>query len=123
MTLLASGWIGGETIALKSATIALKTAYGALAIQSLDSKPIMESRSILVSMSAQTLPAQGGATTIRSEPIIGHVTFKARPGLAAYANFGDGRRKQIPVHYENGAYRLDLDAGLGTYWIVFRDAS
>ena len=122
MTQLASGWIGGESITLTSAKVSLKTPYAALAVQSLDSKPITDSRSILVSMAAQSFPAQGGVTTIRSEPIIGQVTFKAPPGLAAYAHFGDGRQKEIPVPYENGAYQLNLDAGLGTYWIVFRDA-
>ena len=64
---------------------------------------ITDSRSILVSMAAQSFPAQGGVTAIRSEPIIGQVTFKAPPGLAAYAHFGDGRQKQIPVPYENGS--------------------
>lgn len=122
MTQLASGWIGGETITLKSATISLKTAYGGLAVQSLDTKPITESRSILVSMAAQTLPAKGDNTSIRSEPISGKVSFMAPPGLAAFASFGDGRQKPFPAPYENGAYHLNLDAGLGTYWIVFRDA-
>ena len=41
---------------------------------------------------------------------------------AAFAHFGDGRQKEIPVPYVNGAYQLALDASLGTYWIVFRDA-
>jgi hypothetical protein len=121
MTQLASGWIGGESITLTSSKVSLKTPYAALAVQSLDSKPISDSRSILVSMAAQSFPAQGGVTTIRSEPIIGQVTFRAPPGLVAFAHFGDGRRKKIPVPYENGAYRLALDASLGTYWIVFRD--
>ena len=93
MTQLASGWIGGESITLTSAKVSLKTPYAALAVQSLDSKPIADSRSILVSMAAQSFPAQGGVTAIRSEPIIGQVTFKAQPGLAAYAHFGDGRQK------------------------------
>jgi hypothetical protein len=121
MTQLASGWIGGESITLKSATVALRTAYASVAVQSVDSKPITDSRSILVSMAAQTLPPQKGATAVRSEPIIGELTFKAPPGLSAYANSGDGRQKQIPVSYENGAYHLALEASLGTYWIVLRD--
>ncbi|MDP1699409.1 MAG: hypothetical protein Q8L53_00410 [Aestuariivirga sp.] len=122
LTQLASGWIGGESITLSNARVSLKTAYASLAVQSLDSKPIAESRSILVSMAAQTLPQQKGATAIRSEPIIGEVTFKAPPGLMAHAQFGDGRQKQVPSRYENGSYHLALDASLGAYWIAFRDA-
>ena len=122
MTQLASGWIGGESVVLTSAKISLKTPYAVLAVQSLDSKPIRDSRSILVSMAAQSFPAQGNVKAIRSEPITGMVAFKALPGLAAYAQFGDGRQKLIPVRYENGSYHLALDASLGTYWIAFRDA-
>ncbi|HUQ38278.1 MAG TPA: hypothetical protein VM144_18055 [Aestuariivirga sp.] len=122
MTQVASGWIGGETITLKSATISLTTAHGALAIQSLDSMPITESRSILISMAAQTLLAKGDNESIQSEPIIGQIRFKAPPGLAAYAQLGDGRQKRIHAPYENGAYNLVLDAELGTYWIAFRNS-
>jgi hypothetical protein len=122
MTQLASGWIGGVGITLTSAQVSLKTPYAALAVQSLDSKPIVESRSILVSMAAQSFPAQGTFTTIRSEPIVGTLSFKAPPGLAAYTQFGDGRQKQIQVPYENGRYQLLLDSSLGTYWILFRNS-
>jgi hypothetical protein len=123
LTQLASGWLGGESIVLTNARVSLRTAYASLAVQSLDSKPIADSRSILVSMAAQSLPPQQGATAIRSEPIIGEVMFKAPRGLVAYAHFGNGRRKQIPARYENGSYHLALDASLGTYWIAFQDAS
>jgi hypothetical protein len=122
MTQLASGWIGGESIALSSAKVALKTSYSAIAVQSLDSKPIKDSRSILVSMAAQSFPAQEGNKSIRTEPVSGMVAFIAPPGLAAYAQFGDARQKQIQVPYKDGSYQLALDASLGTYWIVFRDA-
>ncbi len=121
MTQLASGWIGGETFTLKSVTIAIKTAYASLAIQSLDSKPIEESQSILISMAAQTIPAWGDFKSNRSEPVLGKLAVKARPGLVAYAAFGDGRLKPLSVRYGNGAYNLNLDATLGTYWIVLRD--
>ncbi|MBZ0262565.1 MAG: hypothetical protein K8F90_18435 [Hyphomicrobiales bacterium] len=121
-TQLVSGWIGGESIALTNARVSLKTPYAAVAVQSLDSKPVKESRSILVSMAAQSFSARGDGTAIRSEPIIGEVAFKARPGLVAYAKFGNGRQKQIQVAYVDGSYRLSLDASLGTYWVAFQDA-
>lgn len=121
MTQLASGWVGGESISLTNAKVSLKTPYAALAVQSLDSKPITDSRSILVSMTAQSFPAKGSVTATRSEPIIGEVSFRAPHGLAAYAQFGDGRQRQIPAPFENGSYHLALDASLGTYWIAFRD--
>jgi hypothetical protein len=120
MTQLASGWIGGESFTLKSSKIDIKTANAAVAIQSLDSKPIANSRHILVSMAAQTMPAWKDNKTIRSEPVIGTVKFEAPPGLVGYAVFGDGRQKPFAASYENGSYRLALDSALGTYWIVFK---
>ena len=73
-------------------------------------------------MAAQSFPAKGAIKAIRSEPITGEVSFKAPAGLTAYAQFGDGRQKVIAAAYESGSYKLSLDASLGTYWIVLRDA-
>jgi hypothetical protein len=115
---VASGWIGGRSVALKSMTANVSTPYAVIALQSLDAQPIPQSGRLLLSMTAQSRPAITGQLPYLSEPVEGTLTFKGRTGLKAYARQHDGSRVPLSaLTYNDGTYTLELVAGLRTFWI------
>ena len=116
----ASGWIGGETISLANVSMAMKTAFASVSVQSLDQQPIAESAKILVSLAAQTDLSGGKPKKTLSEPVTGHLAIEARPGLHAFALFDDGLAREIPSVYADGRYNLDLDEKLKTLWVILK---
>jgi hypothetical protein len=119
-TQAAMGWIGGRAIALKDVEIAAETRNATVAVQSLDDKPINTSRSILISLGARSVP-QGTNQPFRSEPVVGRMSIRAVPGLKVYRQHGLARDiREVPATYEGGAYRIQLDRNLASYWLMLR---
>jgi hypothetical protein len=119
-TQAAMGWIGGKKISLRDVEIDITTRNATIAVQSLDSQPIVSSAALMISMGARSIPDHGG-TAFHSEPIVGHLIIHARPGLKFYRHDGNIQLEaQIPASYADGRYRIELESGLKTYWLVMK---
>lgn len=115
---LVSGWLGGRSIKLKNVGLTIETPNAFVAVQSLDGASIGQSSKILVTLAAQSLPAAGNRLPFLSEPVQGMLSVTAKPGLKAFALFGDGERREVEANFERGVYNLALDASLKTFWIL-----
>ena len=74
---IAMGWIGGKQISLADVDITVTTRNATVAVQSLDQMNISESRSILISLGARSVPESGNRMPFHSEPVVGHLTIRA----------------------------------------------
>jgi hypothetical protein len=120
-TQAAMGWIGGKQINLANVDITATTRNATVAVQSLDGKNIDESRAILVSLGARSVPRSENQLPFYSEPVIGRVMIRANEGLKLYRRNGPAKEeREIPAPYENGRYHINLDRDLGTYWLVLK---
>ena len=52
-----------------------------------------------------------------SEPVEGEVFIQAPEGLMLYKRDKRGKKKEIPMRYEDGRYHINLDKSLETYWL------
>jgi hypothetical protein len=118
-TQAASGWIGGEKIALRDVRVEVAASKAVLAVTSLDDQPIRESRKILVTAIARVLPSTGGAFPFLSEPVTGTLHITAPDGMQVLALHPDGQRGDaLPATYADGAYTVELDGEHGTHWFL-----
>ena len=114
-----SGWIGGETIALRDVRVDLTTPKAVLAVTSLDDTPIRESRKLLVTAVARVLPSEGGTFPFLSEPVTGTLRITAPGEMKVVALQPDGQRgATLPATYADGAYTVELDGTTGTHWFM-----
>jgi hypothetical protein len=119
-TQAAMGWIGNEPIALPDVTFGIRTRNATVAVQSLDGAPIKQSSSLLISLSARSVPSSGNTLPFRSEPVLGQLTIHAPKGLRLFKRTLDQQEKEIPVDYRDGKYVIDLNALLGTSWLFLK---
>jgi len=119
-TQAATGWIGGKTISLADVEIDIATRNATVAVQSLDNNPIKTAIALIISLGARSIP-NANRTTYRSEPVVGHLTIRAKQGLRFYRRDGDIQMEtKIPATYANGRYRIELQPDLGTYWLFVK---
>ena len=117
----AMGWIGGKQIKLTDVSIAIVTRNATVAVQSLDGNNITNSRRILISLGARSVPESDGRLPYRSEPVIGHITIRAPKGLKLFKeNPSMADQQEILASNVNGHYEINLDRDLDTYWLVLR---
>jgi hypothetical protein len=116
MTQLAMGLIGGRTVRTADASFAVTAPEAAVALSSLDGKPLKDSGRILVSTSGRM--AVDGKRDFLSEPVAGTITLASTvPGLNLYALKGDGTRMDpIALTLKDGAYTIALPTDRGTHW-------
>jgi hypothetical protein len=87
-------------------------------VQSLDDRPISDSRHILISLGARSVPKSASELPFYSEPVEARLTVKAPKGLKLYKRvMPAGEMRQIAAPYIDGRYRIGLDKSLGTYWL------
>jgi hypothetical protein len=115
---IASGWIGGRSIALDNLSLQIKTANASVAVQSLDGTAISQSTRILISMAAQSVPEKRRKLPFLSEPIEGVLQIRAREGLSLFALNAVGNKKALEVNRINGKYIIPLDKKMRTYWLM-----
>lgn len=119
-TQAAMGWIGGKKITLGDVEFDITTRNATVAVQSLDDNSIGTAKSLMISLGARSIP-DSGHTAYRSEPVVGHLTIRAREGLKCFKREGDVLREtKIPASYADGRYRIELESNLGTYWLVMK---
>jgi hypothetical protein len=58
--------------------------------------------------------------TFRSEPVVGHLTIKAKSGLKLYEPDRAQAQIEIPASYADGRYHIELGPDVGTYWLLMR---
>jgi hypothetical protein len=83
----------------------------------LNEKPIRESRAILISLGARSMPNSAGELPFSSEPVEGQLIIRAPKGLRLHVRNG---AVQASSPYRDGRYRINLDRGLGTYWLMLK---
>jgi hypothetical protein len=119
-TQAAMGWIGGKTISLTDVEIDITTRNATVAVQSLDNNPIGTANAIMISLGARSIP-DANNTTFRSEPVVGHLTIRAKHGLKFYRRDGDIQMEtKITAAYANGRYQIELEPDIGTYWLFMK---
>jgi hypothetical protein len=119
-TQAAAGWIGGKTISLTDVEINVTTRNATVAVQSLDNKPISSADALLISLGARSIP-EANRTTYHSEPVIGHLTIRAKQGLKFYTRDGDIQMEtRIRVSYGNNRYRIELGPDIRTRWLLMK---
>ncbi|MGE3313543.1 MAG: hypothetical protein AB7O26_00415 [Planctomycetaceae bacterium] len=125
MTQAAHGRIGGHRIVLEDVTIEIQTPHAAVAVSSLDGKPIRESSKILVTAVARVHKdvsnQKNAGGDIYSEPVRGSVTIKGSAGLQIFPLAGDGVEGQrIESPAVSTAYHLSLTNSPATHWHLLR---
>ena len=117
-TQAAMGWIGGKKIALKDVDIAITTRNATVAVQSLDNEPIAKSKSLMLSLGAQSVPSAHNRLPFHSQPVTGRLAIRAPKGLKLYKrDAATSHKTEIPATFRNGRYEIDLGPNLGSYWL------
>jgi len=85
-------------------------------------KPINDSRHILISLGARSVPKSDRELPFYSAPVEGQLSVKAPKGLKLYKRANAGRRNAPDC---GALYRWDdtgigLDKSLATYWLFLR---
>jgi hypothetical protein len=115
------GWVGGRTISLTDIEAAVTTRNSLVAVQSLDAKPLRQSRQIMVSVAARSVPRSEKLLPYYSEPVEGSILIAAPAGLSlAVLDGRNGKLRQLPVSYEHGRYRISLDRSLQSCWLLLQ---
>lgn len=122
-TQAASGWIGGETIALADTEFAIDTPAATVAVTALDARPIAESGRLLVTLVAQAA-APGDRLPFLAEPVTGRVRvrvagpgYEARP-VSPAGVVGD----PVAASGDDGWLTLELDGSIRTHWFQLTPA-
>ncbi|OIQ99975.1 cellulase (glycosyl hydrolase family 5) [mine drainage metagenome] len=118
-TQAAMGWIGNELLVLPDVKFDIKTRNASVAVQSLDGLPISRSFSLMISLGAQSVPADN-ALPFRSEPVKGLLTIRARKGLKLFIRTIDHKEKYIPFEYIDEKYLINLENSLDTSWLFLK---
>ena len=115
------GRIGGRAIHLAAIDIAVRTAGATVVVQSLDDNAIDASDQILISLGSRSVPLPSGEARFSSEPVVGELAIRARKGMKLYPQRGASKDEPgIGIPYEDGRYKITLDPGLGTYWLILK---
>jgi len=123
-TQAAMGNLGGKRFTLTEVEMEISTRNAMVAVQSLDENAIRQSRSILISAGAGSMPAAGNSLPFLSEPIEGRILISAPAGLSLRAwDARAGKFRQVAVSHKQGRYLLTLDRTLRSSWLLLRSNS
>ncbi|MBX7084588.1 MAG: hypothetical protein K1X88_35610 [Nannocystaceae bacterium] len=123
---VASGWIGGATIALRDGWVALELPSATFALTSLDGAPLGESARILVTAVGQAQTGDAGRVPLRSEPVRGRFAIRSSrdlvaiplPARAASANTDLSTRVPLRPRREGALQVFSLQAPIETHWYL-----
>ncbi len=115
---IAAGWIGGKTVNLQDVSITLKTENAAIAVQSLEDKPITKAQRILISITAQALPNIPSRLPFYAQPLIGELKIKAQPNMNLYRLDREGKKQKILVKRQDGWYTIQLSQKIKSNWLL-----
>jgi hypothetical protein len=121
-TQAAMGWIGGEAFEFADVEFATPTRNATIAVQSLDGRPIRESRRILISLGGSSAPGANMQLPFHSEPVDVGLSIAAPPGLQLMArDTMSGAKRRVAYSYAAGRYRLKLQSSLHSRWLLLTD--
>lgn len=119
-TQAATGWIGGRSLELADVIFDISTPNASVAVQSLDGLAIPSAKTLLISLGARSVPADGNQLPFRSEPVVGTLRIRAQQGLKLYRRTLPGEEREVHTDYRDGRYVVTLDHALSTYWLVLK---
>jgi hypothetical protein len=121
MTQMVMGWIKGEPLRTADASFAIDVPKAAVALSSLDGRPLAQSRKVLISTIARM--AVGADNQVRTEPVAGTITLRsAVAGLHLTPLAGDGHRLgPVPLASHDSRYTIVLPTDKGTHWFVLEE--
>jgi hypothetical protein len=123
-TQAAHGWIGGTRIELEHVSVDVVTPKAVVAVSSLDSKPVPQSKRLLITAIARVVASPGGKMPLLSEPVSGRLAIRAPEGLRLIPLDGDGSRLEpLAAPYAGGRYTVTLPVARGTHWFLLTDES
>jgi len=120
-TQAAQGWIGNKVIRLNDANVIVRTPKkAAIAISSLDRKPIRQSKKILITLIARATPLSGRKVPFLSEPIKGQIQIKnSSSSLKLVPLNAQGEAlESITPQWINHKYYLNFPQIEGTHWFL-----
>lgn len=115
-----TGWIGGRSLELADVAFDITTPNASVAVQSLDGSAISSAKSLLITLGARSVPADGNRLPFRSEPVTGTLRIRAQQGLKLYRRTLPGEEREVHTDYRDGRHVVTLDRGLSTYWLVLK---
>ncbi|WDY60201.1 cellulase family glycosylhydrolase [Pseudomonas sp. PSKL.D1] len=120
LTQAASGWLGGRSTEVGDIRIDLKTPYASVAVQSLDAKPLNQSRSLLISLGTRAVPRPDDMTPFHVEPLQGTLNIRAPAGLKLHTRSSDGKETVLATDYKNGRYAISFDGKQMSNWLFLK---
>lgn len=116
----AAGAIGGREISLGDVTFALETPRAAIALSSLDDRPIDQSPTLLLSSVAQVAAGEGTGLPLRSEPVRGAISLRSVHPRLVWTPLGAAAGQVVPVTTvgEAGVHRFALEGAPVHWWHV-----
>jgi hypothetical protein len=126
MSQAALGWIGGRKYDLADLTIDIRTPKAAVAVTSLDEKPLASSKRMLLTVVAQVAASPGDKTPYLSQPVEGTITFRGDPvqlvPLSPSANPPSPTAEKmapfVPSRKEGKEQTFTLTRGVPTHWFL-----
>jgi hypothetical protein len=116
------GWLGDKTIVLADTAFEITTPNAAVAVQSLDDKPIHKSGTILVTLGATSVLYRElkdrRKLPFLTQSLKGKITIQTGKGMMLYRIGQDGSRERVEAEYLDGNYLLNLDQLPLTHWLI-----
>jgi hypothetical protein len=116
----ASGLLGGRPVVLGEVSITLDTSAAAIALSSLDGRPIASSHDLLLTCVAQVAPSAGDLPPLRAEPVRGTIALRSSHAQLSWQPLGAGAAAG-PGHRTtaiDGVHRFALEGAPVHFWRV-----
>ncbi|KIY40454.1 glycosyl hydrolase family 5 [Pseudomonas sp. 10-1B] len=120
LTQAATGWLGGRSISLGAIEVHTQTPYASVVVQSLDGKPLGQSRELLLSLGTRAEPKADYKTPFNVEPLAGSLSIKAPAGLKLFARDAQAQLKALPAAYKDGHYLITFDGKYMSNWLFLK---
>jgi hypothetical protein len=114
-TQAAMGWIGGLKLNYSDVQVEVQNKNATLSVQSLDGKPIKQSKRIYISVMARSQIDPNDHNFFDSEPVSADLRIAATEGLKLIAA---GSTNPLPAPYSGGHYFLNLQGGQSAYLLT-----
>ncbi|MNC24287.1 hypothetical protein D3C75_723380 [compost metagenome] len=98
----------------------MKTAYASVVVQSLDAKPLSQSRELLISLGTRAVPKADDMTPFNVEPLEGNLSIKAPAGLKLFGYQARGPMKEFAATYQDGRYLITFDGKQMSNWLFLK---
>jgi aryl-phospho-beta-D-glucosidase BglC (GH1 family) len=120
------GWIGGRRYDLADVTFDIRTPKAAVAVTSLDQKPLASSKRMLLTVVAQVASSPGDKLPYLSQPVEGAITFRGDPvqlvPLSPTANPASATPEKlapfVPSRKDGKEQTFTLTRGVPTHWFL-----